>query len=242
MTYSYDRRPHVAAFLLARSEAGALRGLVQKYMTMLGLDIAPKVNVSDNIGATRSGVCKWIPGHKTSTIHIQKSVLSDPVTLERVLAHEMAHHAVFLGNIRDLETIVQERGSQAGPYVRGYIRDLRRRDGHGEAWLQYVKIINGHMGSGFVTPKSDDTYVESQETKPYYLLIAKLPNGRFGFQIGVTLSSRMKQVIDKASQRYEAKLIKTTDPKWQHGPRIGNSNWAVSMDKQDEMQRLHSGA
>jgi hypothetical protein len=232
MDYTYDRRPHVAAV--------NLHGLVQKYMSMLGLDVAPSVKVSNVLGAKTLGTCKWTPGQATSTITFQKSVIGDPTTLERVLAHEMAHHAVFLGNIRDLQGIAQERGAQAGPYVREYLQNLRRDDGHNADWLHYAKIINAQMGGGFVSQTSDSTYVQDAETKPYYLLIAKLPNGRYGFQIGVNLSPKMKRVVEVTEERYEGKLIKTTDPKWQHGPRIGDSNWATSGDKQAEMQRLHS--
>jgi hypothetical protein len=230
MTYDY-RDIHIAS--------ADLHGLVAKYMSMLGLDVAPVVKVKNAIGARNLGTCKWTPGQPTSTIEVQKTVTGNPATLERVVAHEMAHHAAFLDAIKAMQAIVLERGSEAGPYVRGYLQDLRRSDGHGEEWLRYVKIINAQMGSDFVTQKSDETYVQDAETKPYYVLIAALPNGKYGYQIGVSLSAKMKQVIERAGQAYGAKLIKTTDARWQHGPRIGNPSWATSGDKQDEMKRLH---
>jgi len=240
MAYSYDRRPHTALL-------GDLSGLVRKYMGMLKIDAAPTVKVRNTLGARMRGTTAWVPGHATSTIYVQKNVMGDPATLERIIAHEMAHHAVNMDNLREMHEILQEHGkANAGPYVKEYIDKLRQDtgpdSGHGEPWQHYVKIINQHMGSGFVTQTADDTYVEDAESKPYYLLIAKIPNGKYGYQIGVNLSPKMKRVIDTAVQRYEGKLVKTTDPKWQHGPRIGSSNWATSSDKQQEMQRLHQSS
>lgn len=243
--YTFVEPPLDVTYDFRSASAADLKGLVHKYMSILGLDVAPEVKVKNNIGAKMLGSCAWTPGKPTTVLSVQKSVMADPVTLERIVAHEMAHHAVFLENIKALRDIVQERGPGAGPYVRAFLQDLRLSDpheGHGDDWLRYVKMINAHMGSDFVTKTSDKSYVQDAETKPYFVLIARLPNGKYGFQIGVTLSTKMKQVISFAGQHYGAKLVRTTDARWQHGPRIGSSNWATSPDKQDEMQRLHAGA
>ena len=232
---TYDYREHTAA------EAD-LSGLVRKYMAMLGLDIAPLIKVRNSLGAKALGTTKWSVGQPTSTISIQKVVLGDPKTLERIVAHEMAHHANFVDHIKALQAIAKERGAEAGPYVRGYVQSLRREDGHGEGWLRYVKVINSQMGADFVTKISDQSDVQDTQTKPYFVLIAWLPNEKYGYQIGVNLSPKMKQWCDRWIQEYKAKLLKTTDAKWQHGPRIGGVNWATSPDKQAEMQRLYGAA
>ena len=209
-------------------------------MGMLNLDVAPLIKVRNNLGARALGTCAWTPGKTTSTISIQKVVLGDPRTLERVLAHEMAHHATFVEHIKALEGLAREHGQAARPHVNQYLQEMRRERAHGENWLQYVRIINQHMGSDFVTERSDESYERESATKPYYVLIALLPNGKYGFQIGVVLSAKMKLKIEFATQHYGAKLVKTTDQRWQFGPRIGGSNWATSADKQEEMRRLHS--
>jgi hypothetical protein len=154
----------------------------------------------------------------------------------------MAHHAVFLENIKELQAIEAEHGAGARPYIRGYIQRLRREDDHGEAWLRYVKVVNAQMGSDFITRTSDASMVENPETKPYFILIARLPNDKYGWQIGVTLSAKMKQVVELAAQRYGAKLVRTTDAVWQYGPRIGNRNWATTADKQAALHQLYSMA
>lgn len=232
----------VARDLQIFAKSADLNNLVQKYMSMLNLDTPPHIKVQNNLGARALGTCRWVPTDITSTIIIQKVALGDPTTLERILAHEMAHHAVFLDNIKDLQDLAREHGPAAGPPINNYLRRLRVEETHGEPWLKYVKIINSHMGNDFVTITSDQSYVEDQKVKPYYVLIAVLPNGKYGWQIGVSLSAKMKQMIDRMGQAYGAKLIKTTDAKWQNGPRIGSSKFATSPDKQEDLKRLHSEA
>lgn len=233
MTYDYRERSAASADMSA---------LVRKYMTILGLDVAPVVKVGNSLGTQNLGACKWTPGKPTSTIVLQKIITGDPKTLERIFAHEMAHHAVFLEYIRAINELEAQHGPRAAPYVRTYVRNLRRSDAHGEGWLKYVKIINAHMGADFVTKKSDESYVQDAETKPYVVLIAPLPMGKYGYQIGVKLSTKMKEFVDRSALEYKAKLIQTTDPMWQHGPRIGGLNWATSPNKQEAMHRLYLGA
>jgi len=213
-------------------------GLVRKYMDMLGLDIAPHVKVRNNLGSKNLGTTAWVPGETTSTISIQRSVLSDSATLERVVAHEMAHHATFLENAEELRQIVREKGQLARPHVNAYLMMLRREGGHGDRWQKFVDVINRRMGKDFVTERSDETYAKETETKPYYVLVMEISKGRYGFQIGVNLSSSMKQYVDRVARDYGAKIFKVTDPLWQYGPRIGSGKWATSSDKQNDMLKL----
>lgn len=233
------------ALLCEARNTALLEPLVRKYMGVLGLHTAPDLKVSNRLGARMLGSCRWRPGQPTTTITVEKSVMDDAATLERIVAHEMAHHAVFLDNIRELEATVQQYGAEAGPHVQRYVRTLQLRTkfsagGHGDDWLRYAEIINAKMGSKFVTVTSDSSYVKSTETKPYYVLVAKLPDSRYGYQIGVVFSAKMKRFVATAAVRYDGRLVKTTDAKWEHGPRIGGSNWAVSPDKQAELEKLHA--
>jgi len=72
--------------------------LVDKYMDMLDVvGMTPRVVVRDNLGSKWLGRTVWTPRDpETTVVQLQRSVLDDPGTLERVLAHEMIHHKEML--------------------------------------------------------------------------------------------------------------------------------------------------
>lgn len=224
--------PSALRALLERSaDAAVLAPLVRKYMDMLGVGLVPTVKISDRIGAKALGTTLWrILADQPSTITIQKSVLGDPATLERVLAHEMAHHAVNCDRDRELQKIVSGSApADSRARVRDYVRQFQGL-GHGKDWQAYAEVVNAKMGSGFVTPTSDASYVTTG-TKPYYVLIGLLPNGKYGYQKGVGMRPKTQEAVRYAAAKYSAKLVLVKDRQWEQGPRIGSSKWAVPPDQ-----------
>jgi hypothetical protein len=142
----------------------------------------------------------------TSLIQIQARVLGHSRTLERVVAHEMIHHA---------EALRLKPGQVA--MIRLGIKMLS----HGKSFHEGAAIVNRLMGDNFVTVKSDSDDVFVPNAKEYYLLVASLIPGsdRLGWAWAARLSPQMRDRIAEVLAR-GGKLIKTRDERWTVGPKI----------------------
>lgn len=199
----------VDRYLAARDSAalGLIHKLATKYAHMLGVTELPKIVVRNNLGSRWLGRLIWRHGHE-NVMEIQESALVDERTLERIVAHEMAHHVEFL-------EITEEDLAR--------IRIGIRPPEHGARWRELAHQINSTVGdSNFITETSDQAFVQAPETKPYVLLVSPIGSGSLGYAIGVRLSPKMQAYVDKYIANHKARLIKSTDPKWAHGPRIGD--------------------
>src|SRR5271157_2719023 len=143
--------------------------LVDKYMSVLGIaGERPEIEIRDNLGTKWIGRCVFHasrPG--TTLIQIQARVLGHARTLERVVAHEMIHHAEAL---------------QLTPGQISMIRLGIRVMSHERFFREGAAIVNRLMGDNFVTEKSDSDDVLVPNAKEYYILIA--PLGSWGGRLG----------------------------------------------------------
>jgi class 3 adenylate cyclase len=142
---------------------------------------------------------------------MQATIFNDEATLERVLAHEMAHHAVTLdAEAGDGSTLVE------------LIRDPARA--HGAEWKEYAKKINQAVGdSSFVTEFTD--HKPSETSKSYYLWIEhEARRDQLRYAVASSLSAGAKTEIDRGLRAGTGKLVKVTDPQWLNGPRIGKGS------------------
>lgn len=221
----------VDRYLAAKDEASLARvkQIAAKYARMLGVTELPKFVIRNNLGARWLGQLTWKRGQQ-NVMEIQQSVLSDENTLERIVAHEMAHHVEMMELENDQEALAKMR------------LGIKPQE-HGDRWKELAKQINSHMGSDFVTKTSDQSYVQESETKPYVLLIEEVSRGSFGYAIGVRLSPKMQKYVERHQQSYNAKLVTTTDPQWTSGPRIGDG-WAMPRTPEGKaaLQALYDGA
>jgi ParB-like chromosome segregation protein Spo0J/GNAT superfamily N-acetyltransferase len=156
-------------------------------------------------------------------IYLQKIAMIDEPTLRRVLAHELAHHEDNLLNVKP-------------EFLRmGFdtFRMMQRFDssrGHGKGWLAIAARFNAKYGEGFVTPKSDESYVlDNSEVKPYFVFMQHYP-GKFYVQHATRLSPKMKIYLQARANKqpgdYQYRLFMTTDPMYmQKSPTIGNGGW-----------------
>jgi len=205
--YSYDYR--VAA------DSGTLTLIhkyAEKYARILGVSELPKIHLRDNLGSRWLGRLTFRKGQQ-NVMEIQTVAATDGA-LERVVAHEMAHHAEFLALTENQIELLK-----AG---------IKPAD-HGAVWQEMAAKINAVAGAGFVTKTSDQSYGLSKEVKPYYILIEPISGTKLGYAIGVRLSPKMQAYADVHVAR-GAKLISTTDAAWQHGPKIGSGSWAIAKD------------
>jgi len=115
--------------------ASGIGALVDKYMSLLGVvGERPILKVRSALGVSWLGRTKW-SSHEphTTTIELQRSIVGDARTLERVLAHEMVHH-------RDMISMTE--GDIA-------VSRFVKPESHGAAFMQGAEIINAVMGPGF---------------------------------------------------------------------------------------------
>lgn len=197
----------------------AVKRLVSKYRGLLDLKATPEIVVSDNLKSRWLGRMVHWPNNpeKGYQLQLQRRVMVDENTLERVIAHEMAHMVVA----------VENHALNADFIARGItIKDSA--EGHGDRWQEIARKISSLVGKpGFVTVTSDSDYVLATETKPYFLLIAyrdKRVGDSFGAAVGVRFTTRMRNVVSamQADPKYLARVIKTTDPMWTPYIQIGD--------------------
>ncbi len=178
---------------------GTIDDLVDKYMRILAIGGArPIVEVKTRIGATWLGRDRWTSRQPhTTTMELQRSIVSEPRTLERVIAHEMVHHRDMLA-LTPAEIELAKIG-------------IKPRS-HGETFRQGAALINAVMGSNFVTEMSDQGYEQAPPERDLYLLIVPLGDN-LGYAWAARLSPEATAVVaEKALQG--GKLVRTRDRQW----------------------------
>jgi hypothetical protein len=167
------------AFLTEEASVADIKKLSKKYLDLyfkdehLADDLqlpVPEIKIRNNVNAKALGRCIYRRGEKNTTIELQKSIVDNQKTLERVLIHELIHHYVFLTGQRD--------GS----------------DGHEGAWKEKAEELNKIFGAGYISKTSDESYEKNQ--KEYYLIVAPKPGSdRYLFLSTVSPSPSMKAKI-----------------------------------------------
>jgi hypothetical protein len=180
----------------------AIDDLIDKYMQMLSIDGAkPIVVVRSRIGASWLGRDSWTSRMPhTTTLELQRSIVGDPRTLERVVAHEMVHHRDSLAMTPEQLRLVKLGIKPAS---------------HGASFRQGASIINAVMGPDFVTTMSDQGYVQAPPERDLFLLIVPLSEygGRLGYAWAARLSPEALSVVAKRALE-GGKLVRTRDRRW----------------------------
>lgn len=187
----------------------------KKYMRIIGsYGPMPAFRVRDNLGSRWLGRCLYrvatspSGGRRgTSTVEVQKSVSGDPETLERVIAHEMCHHAEFCAIMDGTRTVL----------------DAKIGGGHGSFFRGCAALVNAATRPGYVTEKSDQEYRQAPNQKRYFVLVQPLGIGvgRFGWSWAVRLSPQSRQEVIHRIRDKEARLYSCTDDRWTSGVKIG---------------------
>lgn len=210
--------------------------MVRAYLEMLGIDAVeePDVVLRDNVGSRWLGrwSMKWrsgLPGRPL--IEIQRSVLPDLRTLERVVAHEVVHHAQYL---------------RMDPSEMELLRIGIRPVGHGTSFQQIAAVLNEKVGEGFVTAKSDQEYVVMPSGKRILLLISPTRIGRLGWQWATRLGPKAHDWVQRKISE-GARLVEAYDNDfvWTSGPRIEAwKGWAMPPDEEaaNRLKELYEGA
>jgi hypothetical protein len=148
------------------------------------------------------------------SIKMQKAILGDTASTDRVLVHEMIH-------------LWQQVNGHA--------------DEHGVSFEQKMNEINKKLGEEFVTKKSDQTYEKAQ--KPFYLVIWNDPYFKthlYGY-VPKPMTFRHKTNIGRRED--DPRYIETTDPKWLTSKSLGYSGgYRASEEKVKELVELYEKA
>jgi hypothetical protein len=207
-----------------------VNSLVSKYMNILSIKgKKPIVVIKNRLTSGWVGRCQWAGGNAdTTTILLLSSILVDPHTLERIIAHEMIHHRNFI--------------------------DPNRESGHGADFIEGAAIVNAVMGPNFVTEFSDKSYVQSKNTKYFYMVIVPVlpdptpniqhfeqlappPPKSLGFAWIGTLTPSSKPFISVALAA-GGKLFKTTEERWLHGRKLDRQGLFTVPKADSEEQKL----
>jgi hypothetical protein len=203
---------------------------VNKYGRMLGAKSVPATVVRDNLGVNWLGRTHWSVRDPTTTlIEIQKRILADANSLERVVAHEMIHHVNFTDDPEYTLMLVKTKRLSGM--------------GHGEPFQRLAAQINAERGKDFVTEKSDQSYTLATESKPYILAIVPRGGGLYGHAWAVKMTPKAAQYFEYLRRERGAILVRTTDPRWaQKGPRLGEARGIgvpQNAEEQNELRKVY---
>lgn len=209
--------------------------LVEKYADILDISTLPEITIRNNLHVNWLGRTLWTTKNPDNTvIELQRSVLDDPRTLERVVAHEMVHHVQLLEQTEeDIERF--KRGAEF--------------DGHGRRFLELAEQVNDHVGDpNFVTVTSDETY--EVKSKSYFLLVVPFGDegpyeGKYGYAAAGRIGPKGRRFIEKyTGPEYNAKLMRSNDPRWIAGGAKIGKQFGVPRDDADQatLKELYEAA
>lgn len=179
--------------------------MLDKYVEMLGMDprYRPRVVFVSRLAADHMGRAVWhsdTPGE--GYIEIQKVAAGGPLReLERIVAHEMIHHANYAEFFRDYTW-------------RDGIQILKKMDMHGSQFRRLMDIVNEKEGKDFVTVTTDLITKEGiGESKPYYVIFQTFDH-RGIRRTGVAWAAQLPKDtrLLREQVRDGAALVRTTDP------------------------------
>lgn len=210
----------------AASGEADIPAVIAKFLPHLSPGLPhPKVRVVNSLGTPWLARDLWVPGEDNTTIEIQKSVTGDRRTLERIIAHELVHHDIYL-------TIML-------PYSAAGNLDqmLKIEGGHGANFKTKADKLNAVFGADFVTETSDSAMVEEEAGTPYYVLLKQNAPGQISWAYCVRPSARQRAYIEErivtGAVPGQFKLVKTRDRDWAQGAAVGKgfaSTWDKGMN------------
>ena len=163
---------------------------------------------------------------KNCVIELQKYIMDDPKTLDRILCHELIHHVDYLAN--DLS----ERKKHYG-----------RDEGHGQFFKDSAKRINAKRGANYVTVISDQDFVISDSDKEFHMLIKPYEGNELCYTVAFKLNDSQKARIARDIQEFKARIVTSRDSRWMKAPSIGSGKVSIPTgDEQKAVRDLYENA
>lgn len=187
--------------------------LTRKYLSILAFaGPPPRWQLKNNLGPRWLGRCEWSPrAPETCTIYVQKVATTDARTLERVAAHELCHHAEFLGGVAKY---MAKYGAGPPDKVMRYVSTMMRAQAsHAEPFLAGAAKVNAVMGKDFVTVKSDESYALDDTGRSFYVLVGPISPGtdRLGWCWAARLSPQAAEYARTMVRERGFKLVLSHD-------------------------------
>jgi hypothetical protein len=199
--------------------ASSIPPLIDKYMRMLGLlGEGPVVEVVDNLGSRWLGRTTYKRG--LVWIEVQVRATADASTLEKILAHEMAHYAEMT-NLSEADVALIKLG--------------RRPVEHGRPFWKFADAINAEMGGDFITEASDQSYELAENTRPFVLVVG-FERGRYWWRWAAKRTPAIDAIIDRLCARDGAVVLESTDGQFLSGAKMGKGKIGSSMARSDSDQ------
>lgn len=186
---------------------------IDKYMAMLELPEAarPKVAISKSLSTDYLARAMWFSSHPQEFFleFVEHVTNGSPRALEAIVAHEMVHVANMHADMVSILNRVDPTTGRATDELR---KKMLAGEGHGRDFLRLAAKINEVEGENFVTVTSDMVQAgQAGQTKPYYVLLGKIPDGPVVVAWTVRLPKNMRGVREKIDTGHAA-FIRTTDP------------------------------
>lgn len=147
-------------------------------------------------------------GMERPLVYLQKSILSDEKSLERIVAHELIHCYEYQEGEWYIEFFNSEPSKQR--------RMMRYQpDGHGEFFRKYAAKINSVKGDGFVSEKSDETVVVKHDDRKFYLVVEKYKDGKMAISSFLKKTPIIKAEIKRRAETQEVKIFQLSMSEYQ---------------------------
>lgn len=180
----------------------------------------PVIKIVDDRGPHWLGKCRYAPNELPGncTILIQKKILGDSETLDRVMAHELIHHLEYM-----LTSQTQN------------VRTMRwTTRGHGQFFHEWERRINSQVGKDWINESSDSSYVLTDESRPALIVIRKMYNDRLVWSWMVRPSAGQKEELKRLEHEAGAKVFRSTNSVLMTGPKFAKWGKWASGDKEIE--------
>lgn len=207
----------IEAAMSAVQIEGLIKHLLTKFFSEIQLPM-PIVKIVNNAVPKWLGRCVYThnANENRSVIEIQKSIVNDEKTLDRVLCHELIHAVDFYKQYGH-----PEQGQENWDKHVTHKRLGFTSDGHGQVFQEWAAKINAVMGKDYVTKESDASYVV-EVTKEFFILVMPTSKNseQYCYAWALKPSADQKAVIQQKMREENARLFMSKDERWTHGVKV----------------------
>jgi hypothetical protein len=196
------RRDHAKAIDAAVFELKC-QDMARRHLEILGVADnwpLPRFAIAKGLGARWSGRCTWAPSFTTCAIQVHQRMTASDRSIERVVAHEVIHHVVFM------------RHGRLGKLIN-----------HGKIFLDMLRQLNAVLGEDFVTVRCGDDYERAALPRPIKLVLWRRPGAAIPsiswHSRATARTERLVAALLRGSG--EVRLAETTDGRWTQFPKTG---------------------
>ena len=203
----------------------------------------PKFKIVNHLRSKWLGQCLMQANWEVPEIHLQKTILNDEKTLDRIIAHEMVHFWQYLRQPEYLEYF--SHGLKKVP--RHEAEAIKRKiqgQGHGSVFKEWAAKINQIKGADYVTETSDESYTVEDPNKEFFILIEPATShpGKYLYNTFSKKTANIKKALEYRIEKNAAKLFKVKDQNLLAPKSLelyGGAYFAKEEAKQEKLKELY---